>query len=214
MCERETSCGDPIKTVQECMKAAQELEMPNSTVTTFDTKAGPAGCFTDQTRMYFNVQGEPPGPDFSLTYRFLKSLCRVKNTTTLKATTETIHACGETRTDLPVYRIEAANMEHALKKLLSDNVYKFALLLKPGNAFLTRRLTINPITPSGFDIVIAGERPHESQNERPPNATELTTHLNLARHSFAVTETSHNDTIGAAVCLQDIHFFNGEVRCM
>ena len=158
-----------------------------------------------QTSAYFNNQGTTQRD-----YSFLKSLCRVKSVSawTLLARNETFTACGANKR-LPVYRIAAEDLERALDELIGKDIRRFSLVLGPGTAVLSKVLTLGSLDGSSeLEIVIAGEQPVAVTQQvgmtRPPAATELTTHIDLAQRSIFITASR------GAVCLQDLHLHNGK----
>ena len=207
-CNGVATCADGVKKMAsitsagECSNAADELLRLNSTVTLLNHKGVPSGCLVDQTRSYFNNYSTSGSVS---QYPFLTSLCRLKNISALHPLNETLIACGKKR-QVPVYRISAEDLENTLDRLLKGNVRKFALLLGPGTARLTKRLTIKA---SGLEIVLAGE-PHDLwEVTRPPTATELRTKIDLTQHSIIVSGSGEAE---ASVCLQDLRVLDGENR--
>ena len=203
-CDQTSACGDTVLSAEECKEGAAELLGPNSAVTVLDHKQAPAGCFADETRAYFNNETQA-GSEYS----FLKQLCRLKNISTLpEAKMESITACGENKT-LPVYRIAAADLERVIDMLHSNDIYQFALLLKQGKSRPQKRLELRSTDNStiGLDIVIAGQLPRGWMDiTQPPIETQLTTHVDLQKHSIFVSGGAES-----TVCFQDLRMSNGKV---
>ena len=108
-----------------------------------------------------------------------------------------------------MYRIAAEDLERALDELIGKDIRRFSLVLGPGTAVLSKVLTLGSLDGSSeLEIVIAGEQPVAVTQQvgmtRPPAATELTTHIDLAQRSIFITAP------GGAVCLQDLHLHNGK----
>ena len=128
---------------------------------------------------------------------------------------ETIMACGENRAQLPVYRIAAENLEQAFDELLGKGIHRFALLLKPGTALLTKPLTIG-VGSSALEIVVAAEH-SQDVTTMAPTAAELTTRVNLAKHQIFISAAFGNPVPvpgfpAASVCFQDLRIYNGQVK--
>ena len=125
-----------------------------------------------------------------------------------EAITESITACGVNRT-LPMYRIAAQELERAIDGLRSSNIHQFALVLTQGTVRLKQRLKLTDENATDLDIVIAGQSPtvRWTGMTQPPTAAELTTHVNLAEQSISILARAQ-----AAVCLENLHLYNGKVR--
>ena len=202
-CDFTTSCGGDVTSASECQTASIELGL-NGSVNVLDDIAGaqtnfPRGCFYVQegSGLYWNANGSQGS-----SINFAKSICRWQNTsgfTLPEPSRETVDACGETHTLMPVYSIAAQAFDAALAALNNKQVAKFMLRIGEGHAYVHKQISFSGAKGRKV-VVLAGARSSEGSVPH--------TSVNLGGTHIFISSGMPGQSI--SLCMQDLRLHNGK----